>query len=147
MRISVTGIPAAAENNAAWDELGTVLHDEVNRLPEKYRIPVILSHFEGMSYEEVAQLLDWPVAKVKRRLSRARDLLCSRLMSRGLVLSAAFLITAFSRRSVFTEVPPVPLVERTLQSAMRVRRRAIPRADALRSGTGVPTGFPIPPQT
>ena len=66
-----------------------MLHDEVDRLPEKYRLPVILCYLEGKTNEEVAELLHWPVGTVKGRLSRARDLLRSRLVRRGLVLSAA----------------------------------------------------------
>ena len=54
---------------------GPVLHEEVNRLPDKYRIPVILSYLEGKTNEEVAEQLRWPVGTVKGRLSRARDLL------------------------------------------------------------------------
>ena len=72
------------ENQAAWNELRPILHDEVNRLPDKYRLPVILSYLEGRTNEEVATLLDWPVGTVKGRLSRARDMLRSRLVRRGL---------------------------------------------------------------
>ena len=61
------------ENQAAWNELRPILHDEVNRLPDKYRLPVILSYLEGRTNEEVATLLDWPVGTVKGRLSRARE--------------------------------------------------------------------------
>src|SRR4051812_21432331 len=66
----------------SWRELRPVLHDEVNRLPEKYRLPVILCYLEGKTNEEVSQLLHWPVGTVKGRLSRARDLLRSRLTRR-----------------------------------------------------------------
>ena len=55
---------------AAWNELRPVLHAEVERLPERYRVPVILSYLEGKTNEEVAELLRWPVGTVKGRLSR-----------------------------------------------------------------------------
>jgi len=48
-----------------------------------------------------------PVGTVKGRLSRARDLLRSRLMRRGLCLSAAFLVTALAEGRVFCEVVPL----------------------------------------
>jgi len=116
--------PQAIESNgqdeaAAWNELRPVLHDEVHRLPEKYRLPVILSYLEGKSNEEVAELLQWPVGTVKGRLSRARDLLRSRLMRRGLALSAAFLLTALGQGRVFAEVVPLDLVRRTVRLAGR----------------------------
>ncbi len=103
---------------AAWNELRPVLHEEVNRLPEKYRIPLILSYLEGRTNDEVAELLHWPVGTVKGRLSRARELLRSRLSRRGLVLSAAFLMTALSRGRVFAEVVSSDLVQRTVRLAL-----------------------------
>ena len=54
---------------AAWNELRPVLHDEVDRLPDKYRLPVILCYLEGKTNEEVARELRWPVGTVKGRLS------------------------------------------------------------------------------
>jgi RNA polymerase sigma factor (sigma-70 family) len=104
---------------AAWNELRPVLHAEVDRLPEKYRLPVILCYLEGKTNEEVAELLHWPVGSVKGRLSRARELLRSRLMRRGLGLSAAFLLTALAQGRVFAEAVPSELVKNTVQLAQR----------------------------
>jgi RNA polymerase sigma factor (sigma-70 family) len=123
--------PAAIEMNnqdqaVAWNELRPVLHAEVERLPERYRIPVILSYLEGKTNEEVAALLQWPVGTVKGRLSRARDLLRSRLMRRGLTLSAAFLMTALSHGTVFAEVVPNDLVNRTVRLAGKFGPRSAP---------------------
>jgi RNA polymerase sigma factor (sigma-70 family) len=123
--------PPASEQNtqndaAAWNELRPVLHAEVERLPEKYRILVILSYLEGKTNEEVARLLRWPVGTVKGRLSRARDLLRSRLMRRGLTLSAAFLMTALSQGTVFAEVVPADLVKRTVRLAGKFGARSSP---------------------
>ena len=102
---------------AAWNELRPVLHAEVERLPGKYRIPVILSYLEGKTNEEVAELLEWPVGTVKGRLSRTRDLLRSRLMRRGLSLAAAFVVTSVSKGTVFAEVVPSELTRRTTRMA------------------------------
>jgi len=120
--------PSATEPNkqtesAAWNELRPVLHDEIDRLPDKYRLPVILSYLEGKTNEEVAELLEWPVGTVKGRLSRARDLLRSRLMRRGLTLSAFFLLTALSQGRVFAEMVPADLVKQTVRLAGRFGRR------------------------
>lgn len=106
---------------AAWNELRPVLHEELDRLPPKYRVPVILSYLEGKTNEEVAELLQWPVGTVKGRLSRARELLRSRLSRRGLALSAAFLVTALSWGRVFAEIVPSELVERTVERAFTPR--------------------------
>jgi len=110
--------PNRQDQQAAWNELRPVLHEEVNRLPDKYRIPVILSYLEGKTNEEVADLLQWPVGTVKGRLSRARELLRSRLMRRGLALSAGFLMTALSQGRVFAEVVPAHLIRSTVRLAI-----------------------------
>ena len=77
---------AGPERDAEWNELRPVLHAEVNELPEKYGVPVVLCYLEGETNEEVARLLHWPVGTVKGRLGRARDLLRARLSRRGLAL-------------------------------------------------------------
>ena len=118
--------------DAAWNELRPVLHDEVRRLPDKYRVPVILSYLEGKTNEEVAELLHWPVGTVKGRLSRARALLRSRLMRRGLSLSAAFLLTALADGAVFAEVVPPELVKRTILFVQEFHpRSALPGQSSL----------------
>jgi RNA polymerase sigma-70 factor (ECF subfamily) len=80
-------LPDRQHEHAVWNELRPLIHDEVNRLPDKYRIPVVLGYLEGKTNSEVAELLHWPVGTVKGRLSRARGLLRSRLMRRGMALS------------------------------------------------------------
>jgi RNA polymerase sigma factor (sigma-70 family) len=110
------------ESDPAWNELRPVLHDEVNRLPEKYRSAVVLCYLEGRTNEEAAAMLRWPVGTVKGRLSRARDLLRSRLTRRGLALSAAFLAVSLSKNAVFAEVVPPHLVEQATRAAVAVAR-------------------------
>jgi len=57
------------------------INDELNRLPEKYRIPLILFHKNGLSYDEIAQVLKEPMSIVKNRLYRARLMLRESLSS------------------------------------------------------------------
>jgi len=112
------------DRNDAWNELRSVLQSEVDRLPEKYRIPVILCYLEGKSNTEAAKILDWPVGSVKGRLARAREILHSRLMRRNLVLSATFLLSALHRETVFAEVVPSRLVDSTVKAGMSVAGKA-----------------------
>jgi RNA polymerase sigma factor (sigma-70 family) len=58
------------------------IHDEIGHLPEKYRLPVVLCFLEGLSHDEAARQLGWPVGTVSGRLSRARERLKSRLARR-----------------------------------------------------------------
>ena len=68
-------------------ELRRVLDDELLRLPEKYRAPVVLCDLEGHTREEAARRLGWPSGSMSRRLDRGRNLLRRRLTHRGVVLS------------------------------------------------------------
>jgi RNA polymerase sigma factor (sigma-70 family) len=71
-----------------WQELHSVLDDEVSRLPEKYRAPVALCYLEGMTYEQASRHLRWPKGTVAIRLARARERLRANLIRRGVVLCA-----------------------------------------------------------
>ena len=117
---------ARREDKAARSEPELVLYEEVNRLPERLRVPVILSHLEGETHEQVAARLKWPVRTVNYRLSRAREVLWSRLIRRGLDLSAVFPLTALSRGIVFAEVVPAELVNRTVRAVGILCLRMLP---------------------
>ncbi|NIR46018.1 MAG: sigma-70 family RNA polymerase sigma factor [Gemmatimonadetes bacterium] len=60
-----------------------IVDEEVKRaiqdLPEEFRLPVVLSDVEGLSYAEIAEILDLPVGTVKSRLFRGRRRLQQRL--------------------------------------------------------------------
>jgi RNA polymerase sigma factor (sigma-70 family) len=68
-------------------DLRCVLDDELLRLPEKYRAPVVLCDLEGHTREEAARRLGWPTGSMSRRLDRARTLLRRRLTHRGIGLA------------------------------------------------------------
>jgi len=108
-----TSDPAA---EADWREIRPVLDDELCRLPEKYRAPVILCYLQGKTNEEAAAQLCWPTGTVKGRLSRARDILRERLTRRGVALSAAALSPLLAENAP-AAVPPT-LATLTLQAAL-----------------------------
>ncbi len=66
------------------DELDVAIHEEVGRLPERFRKAVVLCDLEGLTHEEAARRLGWPVGTVKSRQARGRERLRGRLTRRGL---------------------------------------------------------------
>ena len=80
--------PTPSPDPARREQL-EILHQEVDRLPEKYRAAVVLCHLEGRTHSEAARLLKCPIGTVSIRVSRARELLRDRLTGRGMALPAA----------------------------------------------------------
>ncbi|MHB1558664.1 MAG: RNA polymerase sigma factor, partial [Isosphaeraceae bacterium] len=70
-------------------ESAAAVHEEVVRLPENYRAPIVLCYFEGLTHDEAAARLNWPVGTVRSRLARARDRLRGRLERRGFAVPSA----------------------------------------------------------
>jgi RNA polymerase sigma factor (sigma-70 family) len=87
-------------------DVNVLLDEEVNRLPEKYRVPVILCYFMGQTTEEVGKVLGCPRGTVLSRLAGARDRLCRRLLQRGVLLSAAGVSAALSSDALAAEPSP-----------------------------------------
>ena len=81
------------------------LHQEVSHLPDKYRTPIVLCYFEGLTHDEAARRMGCPLGTVKGRLARARDLLRRRLTRRGLALSAAALASQLAAPHAQAAVP------------------------------------------
>ena len=110
------------------DELHAALHEELGRLPEKYRAPLVLCYIEGLPHEAVARQLGWPLGTVRVRIARGRDLLGERLIRRGLTPAAVLLALSLLPRTA--AAAPARLVEATVRAAARVAAgEKVPRGD------------------
>jgi RNA polymerase sigma factor (sigma-70 family) len=83
----------AAPQRCGRDDLG-LLDEELQRLPEKYRVPLVLSYLQGMTNQEIASRMNCPIGTVFTRLARGRELLRRRLVCRGVTLSVVLASSA-----------------------------------------------------
>jgi RNA polymerase sigma factor (sigma-70 family) len=90
---------------ADLDELKTILHEELEKLPTKYRLPLILHYFGGLSREEMAAELGCKPSTLGVRIFRGREMLAGRLSGRGVNLTTAALAVAlvYTIKSVISD--------------------------------------------
>jgi RNA polymerase sigma factor (sigma-70 family) len=103
-----------------WQELRGVLDDELGRLPDKYRAPVVLCYLEGKSQDQAARELGCPRTSLSSRLARARELLHDRLVRRGIALSAAALVGALTEKAAAVPLPALLTIQ-TVRTATLAR--------------------------
>ncbi len=110
-----SGLPA--DQSAMAREQAEILHDEIDRLPNAFRLPVVLCYFEGLTLDEAARRLSWPQGTLRSRLARARDKLRRGLVRRGVVLPAAAIATILEARPASASVSS-SLCDITTRAAM-----------------------------
>jgi RNA polymerase sigma factor (sigma-70 family) len=111
--------PVTSDGLDIGRDLRLLLDQELNRLPDKYRVPVVLCNLEGRTRQEVARQLGLPVGTLSGRLTTARRMLAKRLARHGLALSAGALSAALSQGEASASVP-TPLVTRAVEVARAV---------------------------
>jgi len=99
------------------DDLNNVLHKELGRLPESYRAPIVLCYLEGLTHEQAADRLGWPVGTVRGRMARGRELLRARLTRRGLAPTTCTVMTALTARRAVAALPKSLIVSTTRAAA------------------------------
>jgi RNA polymerase sigma factor (sigma-70 family) len=110
---------AASSDDLTLRELRGIVHEELDRLGDKFRAPLLLCYWEGKTRDEAAEQLGMTADTFKKRLERARHLLGNRLARRGLALSTAGIATLLSSSGVQAALPGV-LVTTTTQAAVAI---------------------------
>src|SRR5262249_46148741 len=78
-----------AESAADREDNKRLITEELARLPERYRLPVVLYYLEGRTYDDAAARIGCPKGTLSTRLTKARKLLRARLAARGVTVSTA----------------------------------------------------------
>lgn len=114
-----TDVSTLAAPLEANSELGMVLDEEINRLPSKYRVPVVLCYLQGKTNEATARELHCPVGTIYSRLATARKRLQICLKRRGIQVGAIAL-SAILEQSQTSHVMATGLVNCSVKLALSV---------------------------
>jgi RNA polymerase sigma factor (sigma-70 family) len=122
-------------NEVTGRELLAVLDEELQRLPEERRAPLVLCYLQGRTCDDAARQLGWSVRTLKRRLEQGRHGLRARLERRGLALPAGLLALGATTAAV-----PVTLAAAATRAALLTAGRGVagglisPGLEALAAG-------------
>jgi hypothetical protein len=105
--------PSEPSHDELAPELRQMIREELDRIPDSYRQALTLCYLEGLSHQEAASRLGWPVGTVKARLVRGRRLMRERLDRRGAGLGAGLLLWLLNPSRAPTV--PEPLLESTVR--------------------------------
>ena len=132
----VTDIPEPEDvSEDHQDDLTEWLDRELSRLPDKFRIPIVLCELEGKTHQEAAEQLGWPIGTVSGRLSRSRAMLADGV-PRGMSLSSGSL----AMHDAASASIPTNLIDFTIQPQACLRRaQAVTVGDGLSQGLGTDT--------
>jgi RNA polymerase sigma factor (sigma-70 family) len=113
------------EDDPSWREVRAMLDEELLRLPEKYRAPLLLCYLEGLTRDEAARRLGLSLNRLRSRLDYGRGLLRGRLSRRGVGLPTALLVGLLVQEASAV-VPALLAVSTVKAAALTAAARALP---------------------
>lgn len=125
----------AAPPDLGWRETQAILDEELQRLPDHYRAPLVLCYLEGLTRDEAARQLGWSFEVLRGRLDRARERLRWQLTRRGVTLSGSLLGVALAGSAQAGAVPAL-LAVNVVRAATRPEMVS-PHLAVLMEGVGV----------
>jgi RNA polymerase sigma factor (sigma-70 family) len=145
----------ACGHRALSHEYEGILHEEIGRLPKRFRTAVVMCYLEGKTHEMAAEHSGCPVGTIKSRLATAREKLRRQLTRRGVAPASVLLGLRGSGAAGITEPAALTsygvsscLVEATLRGALRIGTgqtalAGIVSAEAVALAQGVMKTMPI----
>jgi RNA polymerase sigma factor (sigma-70 family) len=107
--------PAATEHEL-WSDIESLLDQELSRLPEKYRVAIVLCELEGKTRKAAARQLGVPDGTLAARLARGRVMLTKRLARHGLSVTAGALAVLLAQDAASASAP-LSVVDSTIKAA------------------------------
>src|SRR5262249_44970256 len=101
-----------------------VVDEELKRLPENYKDPLVLCYLEGRTQDEAAKELGCSLGALRGRLERGRDLLRNRLVRRGILGAAALVFSALLPS--MSSAAPATLIATTAAASVPVSQGTPP---------------------
>ena len=117
-RMERSAMPLEQTPASEADDFVPLLHEEINRLPERYRAAIVLCDLQGRTHEQAARHLGWPVGTVKSRQARGRNKLRDRLRRRGVAPESSAMLFAVKPGGFAAIVPPA-LAEAATRAAIQ----------------------------
>jgi RNA polymerase sigma factor (sigma-70 family) len=105
-----------APDQVARNDLQPLLDQELSRLPDKYRVAIVLCDLEGKTRREAARQLGLPEGTLAGRLTRGRTMLARRLARHGLAVSGGALAALFSQEAASAGLP-ISVAASTIKAA------------------------------
>jgi RNA polymerase sigma factor (sigma-70 family) len=109
--------PTTEDQAASPSDLAVAIEEELDRLPQRHRDPLVLCYFEGKTNEQAAQILGCPLGSMSARLAQARERLRACLARRGFVAGSVGVAAALTAAGAKAAVP-LPLLANTVRAAV-----------------------------
>lgn len=115
-RFERTAVMTRDADDPLPDDAAALLDEELARLPEKYRLPIVLYYLRERTQAEAADELGVSVGTLNKRLARGRDVLLNRLSRRGVSVASAGMAAVFAEEATAAVVHP-RLIAETVRAA------------------------------